>query len=287
LKAKDLDDEVGGAAVQVRVVQGKEPAHFRQLFKGKMIVHAGGKASGFKNSTEADSYDTDGVALFHVKGSSPLNTSATQVEEKAASMNSEDCFVLINPTKAFAWKGNACSPDELAVATNIAGILAGDYNGTGGREMVSVTEGSEPEGFWDTLGGKGEYASASPGESLPKEPRLFRCTDSLGTFQVEECVSFTQSDLLDEDVFLLDLFTSIFVWIGSGSTENEKKRGVEMAQKFITDANDGRDADMPVTRVFAGSEPVMFTTQFAGWDADFAEANKFTDPYQVQIMCLR
>ena len=33
--AQKLDDERGGKPVQVRVVQGKEPAHFRALFKGK------------------------------------------------------------------------------------------------------------------------------------------------------------------------------------------------------------------------------------------------------------
>jgi len=32
---------MGGKPVQVRVTQGKEPAHFRQLFKGKMIVFRG------------------------------------------------------------------------------------------------------------------------------------------------------------------------------------------------------------------------------------------------------
>jgi hypothetical protein len=37
---------------QVRVVQGKEPAHFRALFKGKLVVHQGGIASGFKNRDE-------------------------------------------------------------------------------------------------------------------------------------------------------------------------------------------------------------------------------------------
>lgn len=46
LLAKELDDSMGGAPVQVRVVQGKEPAHFRQIFEGTMIIHAGGKASG-------------------------------------------------------------------------------------------------------------------------------------------------------------------------------------------------------------------------------------------------
>ena len=41
--AKNIDDKYGGAPVQVRVVQNKEPPHFYLLFKGKMIVHAGGK----------------------------------------------------------------------------------------------------------------------------------------------------------------------------------------------------------------------------------------------------
>jgi hypothetical protein len=67
LLTKGLSDQLGGNIPQVRVTQGKEPAHFRQIFKGRMIVHEGGKASGFKNSTEEDTIDTDGVALFHVK----------------------------------------------------------------------------------------------------------------------------------------------------------------------------------------------------------------------------
>lgn len=33
----------------MRVVQNKEPDHFLLIFKGKMVVHAGGRASGFKN----------------------------------------------------------------------------------------------------------------------------------------------------------------------------------------------------------------------------------------------
>lgn len=65
------------------MVQGKEPAHFRQLFRGNLVVHAGGKASGFKNRNEGDSYDTDGIALFLIKGTDALNTSAKQVCELA------------------------------------------------------------------------------------------------------------------------------------------------------------------------------------------------------------
>ena len=41
--AVKLDDEVGGKAIQVRVVQGMEPRHFIKMFGGKMIVYSGGK----------------------------------------------------------------------------------------------------------------------------------------------------------------------------------------------------------------------------------------------------
>jgi hypothetical protein len=44
LLAMQLDDSMGGKPVQVRVVQGKEPPHFLQMFGGRMIIHKGGKA---------------------------------------------------------------------------------------------------------------------------------------------------------------------------------------------------------------------------------------------------
>jgi hypothetical protein len=43
---------------QVRITQGKEPPHFLALFKGKTIVHKGGKASSFNNTDQADRYHT-------------------------------------------------------------------------------------------------------------------------------------------------------------------------------------------------------------------------------------
>ena len=51
------------------------------LFGGKMVIHKGGKASGFKNRADADSYDCDGVSLFHVRGSDEYDTRAVQVPE--------------------------------------------------------------------------------------------------------------------------------------------------------------------------------------------------------------
>ncbi len=43
MNAVRLDNELGGKAVQVRVIQGREPRHFIKMFGGKMVVFSGGK----------------------------------------------------------------------------------------------------------------------------------------------------------------------------------------------------------------------------------------------------
>jgi hypothetical protein len=72
------------------------------------------------------------------------------------------------------------------VATNVASILAGDYNGSGGREIVDIAEGAEPTSFWESIGGRADYARFSSYAQQPKDPRLFHCSDAFGPFTVEE-----------------------------------------------------------------------------------------------------
>lgn len=287
LLAKDLDDSLGGKPVQVRVVQGKEPAHFRSLFRGRMIVHAGGKASGFKNRDDSDSYDTDGVGLFHVKGTNELNTYGIQVAETASSLNSGDCFVLVTPSVVYVWQGRGANDSEAAVATNIANILANDFNGTGGRAVTHLHEGNEPDEFWNALGGKTDYPEIREGEPAPREPRLFHCSNATGVFDVEEVCNFTQDDLLEDDVFLLDCYTTVFIWVGTGSNDTEKRMALETAQRFITEATDGRDPDTAIMRFSTGNEPALFTQHFPGWDNEFFNKNKFMDPYQAKLAKLK
>ena len=194
--------------MQVRVVQNKEPDHFLLVFKGKMVVHSGGRASGFKNRCDSDSYDVDGTRLFHVRGTNEYNTRAVQVEEAASSLNSNDCFVLETPDCTYVWYGKVrpapyphwlqlltphpspqgCSGDERQLADSIVAAVSP------GREPVKVSEGNEPAEFWEALGGKDEYASGKWLEQVaPSHPaRLFQCSNASGRFIVEEIFDFAQ-----------------------------------------------------------------------------------------------
>lgn len=274
LLAVALDDEYGGRPVQVRVEQGKEPDHMVAIFNGKMVVHKGGKASGFKNKTAEDTYDTDGVSLFHVRGTSPANTRAVQVEEVSAQLNSGDAFILLTPGKMFVWYGTHSSEDERRTAKATA------YNMLQDRDMVEVEEGREPADFWAPLGGKQKYASFSPSEA-PKPPRLFQCSDAGGAFRVDEIVDFQQDDLDVDDIFVLDCYTEVYVWVGNGANESEKQMASETARKYVESAPDGRDPQCAITTVAQGSEPLLFTCHFLGWDPVAAAA--FEDPYEAKM----
>lgn len=103
---------------------------------------------------------------------------------------------------------------------------------------------------------------------------------------MEEVYSFIQSDLNDEDVFLLDTFTSLFIWIGSQSTQQEKDSAITFANNYINSAGDGRDLDIPIIKVAAGEEPAMFTSHFMSWDKEYFKKQQFSDPYQHRLSLL-
>ena len=75
--------------------------------------------------------------------------------------------------------------------------------------------------------------SISPGEMSPKEPRLFSTSLLYGQFRVKEIINFDQTDLLEEDCFLLDIFTQLFVWIGSRSSADVRVHINDFAERFV------------------------------------------------------
>eukprot|EP00603_Paraphysomonas_imperforata_P002999 CAMPEP_0114417660 /NCGR_PEP_ID=MMETSP0103-20121206/3082_1 /TAXON_ID=37642 ORGANISM="Paraphysomonas imperforata, Strain PA2" /NCGR_SAMPLE_ID=MMETSP0103 /ASSEMBLY_ACC=CAM_ASM_000201 /LENGTH=797 /DNA_ID=CAMNT_0001585967 /DNA_START=115 /DNA_END=2508 /DNA_ORIENTATION=+ len=283
IKAQELDDSMGGSPVQVRVTQGKEPAFFRELFDGRMVVHTGGVASGWKNKCDTNSFDEDGVGLYRIRGNQPSNVICTQIEEKASQLNSCDAFVLTdyNNKKIYAWKGAGASDAEAQAAFNNANVLANT-----GAEIIEVKEGEEPEEFWTVLGGKTDYCSIKEGEVAPRDPRLFQCSNATGSFKVEEVFYFEQEDLCDEDVMLLDCFTTVFLWVGSQAHADEKRKGQAFAEQYNAQANDGRDANTTTIMVHAGSEPAMFTSQFLVWDPEYTKKNKYLDPYEAKMAAI-
>jgi hypothetical protein len=62
---------------------------------------------------------------------------------------------------------------------------------------------------------------------------LFQCSNNKGYFYADEVFDFDQSDLIEDDVMLLDAYTEIFVWIGKGANVEERKEAMNLAKTFV------------------------------------------------------
>ncbi|XP_057883875.1 villin-1 [Melospiza georgiana] len=254
-QAVALDQKYNNEPVQIRVTMGKEPAHLMAIFRGKMVVYTGGTSRA--GSTEP----TPSTRLFQVHGTNEYNTKAFEVPVRASSLNSNDVFVLKTPSCCYLWYGKGCSGDEREMAKTVADIISK-------MEKPVVAEGQEPPEFWLALGGKSQYASnkrlQEENPSVP--PRLFECSNKTGTFLATEIIDFTQDDLEESDVYLLDTWDQVFLWIGKDANESEKEAAAVMAQEYLRSHPSGRDLDTPIIVVKQGYEPPTFTGWFLAWD---------------------
>uniref|UniRef100_A0A674GFT7 Villin 1 n=1 Tax=Taeniopygia guttata TaxID=59729 RepID=A0A674GFT7_TAEGU len=229
-QAVALDQKYNNEPVQIRVTMGKEPAHLMAIFKGKMLV-------------------------------APVVTSSFEVPVRASSLNSNDVFVLKTPSCCYLWYGKGCSGDEREMAKTVADIISK-------LEKPVIAEGQEPPEFWLALGGKSQYASSKrlQEENPSVPPRLFECSNKTGTFLATEIIDFTQDDLEESDVYLLDAWDQVFLWLGKGANESEKEAAAVMAQEYLRSHPSGRDLDTPIIVVKQGYEPPTFTGWFLAWD---------------------
>ncbi|KAM4796909.1 advillin [Rhinophrynus dorsalis] len=253
--AVQLDQDFHGEPVQVQVCMGKEPRHFMAIFKGKLVIFQGGTSRNRNEEPEPP------VRLFQIHGTEPSNTKAVEVPAFATSLNSNDVFLLKTQAEHYLWCGKGSSGDEREMAKHLATILS---DGT----EETLAEGQETTKFWELLGGKAPYANDKrlQQEITDFHPRLFECSNKTGRFIVTEVTNFTQDDLEQTDVMLLDTWDQIFLWIGSEANETEKKEASVTAQDYLKTHPGCRDPDTPIYLIKQGFEPPIFTGWFLAWD---------------------
>ncbi|KAM7266122.1 hypothetical protein ACFE04_019506 [Oxalis oulophora] len=88
------------------------------------------------------------------------------------------------------------------------------------------------------------------------------------SLMVTEIYSFTQDDLMTEDIFILSCHTELFVWIGKQVDTKNRTHALAIGEKFVE-----RDfllekisLEAPVYVIMEGSEPQFFT-RFFTWDS--------------------
>ncbi|XP_050509264.1 advillin isoform X1 [Diabrotica virgifera virgifera] len=261
LKVMEIDEELGQIGFHARIIQGRETAHFLQLFKGKLTIF---KGRGVEFDDTGRNLKIPSQYLLHVYGSTSYSTKAVQVSVKASSFNSNYCFVLKRSKKAYIWSGTYSTGDQREMAKGFAG-----------KDFELILEGKEREDFFSLLGGKTPYSTQIvKHENDPKPARLFKCSSSKGRFKAEEILFFSQKDLVPEHVMLLDTADSIYMWIGKLSNKEEKRLSAQKAIDYLQSDPAGRDMNIAIIHIKQEKEPPTFTGFFQTWDKSFWKTYK-------------
>ena len=247
-----------------------------------MIIHHGGVPSGYRKTgafTDQNAEESAATKMYAVHGATPLSTMAHEVQPSASNLSSGDCFVVLSANECFVFNGAQSTVAEKAVARNVAEILVK------GKSLTVIEEGSEPDKFWQMIGGKADYLRSGIEEEAARDPRLFVCSTETGRFTVEEIDDYNQSDLDPEAVMLLDTYAEVFIWVGFHASAEEESKALELAKNYITASSlkDHRHPGTPVIRIESGHEPTLFKRYFIDWDEDYFNRHKFIDPYEAKL----
>ncbi|XP_025829940.1 gelsolin, cytoplasmic [Agrilus planipennis] len=270
LKAIEFSKENGETLPIVRVVQNYEPKHLLHIFKGKLVTFLSGNAASFKSITDYDGYVEGETRLYKIRGTNAQNSRAIQVEPKASSLESDDVFVAENDNTAWIWFGKNADEAEKELGHEFVKILAPGWT------PVEVDEDVESDEFWDALGGEGAHAASYEEDlNVPEEARLFHVHVKKARAKIEEIHDFTQEDLDDDDVMILESPSEVFIWIGNNSTEEERR---VMGKKLKPLQRHNRHNSV-LFFIKQGHEPSNFISNFPSWDPELWEtsASKYVD----------
>ncbi|GAV89081.1 Gelsolin domain-containing protein/VHP domain-containing protein, partial [Cephalotus follicularis] len=270
--------------VLAQIVEGKEPPLFFLILQ-ILVVFKGGVSTAYKKfitekGIEDETYDGKRTALFRVQGTGPKNMQAIQVDQVSSSLNSSYCYILQNEESVFTWIGNLSLTRDHDLLDRMVEFINPMW------QTISVREGSEPDSFWNALGGKAEYPRDKRIKGHTEDPNLFLVTSREGDFKVKEIYNFTQDDLTTEDILVLVCHTEIYLWVGSHSNVGSKQQALSLGLKFLEMdiLFEGLSSETPIYVVMEGQEPQFFT-RFFEWDS--SKANMHGNSFERKLAILK
>lgn len=249
-KTVELCDSLPQKCPQYREVQGSESDLFLSAFKASGIEYMpGGVDSGFNHVVK----DVWVTRLLHCKGDRIVRVS--EVPLSNASLNTGDVFVLDAGLTIYIYNGASSNRKEKTKGLEIATNINNDERG-GRATLVFLQDDPQNKGFWDALGGfitvsrEGDRDDAVSNAQTKVKKSLVQVSDASGSIAFTDVPmvggKITRSMLVTSDVFILNCSIKVYIWVGHGSTANEKKEATAGAVKFLKDS--GLPANTPIER---------------------------------------
>jgi len=247
-KTVELDDRLGGAAPQSRETQGNESKAFLGLFPKGIKTLEGGIESGFHHVGPTEYKPR----LLQVRGVGK-HVAAAQVDFSASKFNNEDCFVVDMGLHIYQWSGSKANHMEKQKAAQLAHAMKDERAGK--PDITIVEEGNDAAVPWDKLGGKPKSFPAAAAEPTPHPAIVLKVGQKapFAASKVADGPGLKKSLLTPGDVFIVDNFDQIYVWVGHTAPMAERKAALQVAADYVKSS--GKPAGTAITRVVEHCEP--------------------------------
>jgi len=286
-KTVELDDFFNGEPTQHREVMNHESKEFRELFE-RIEYLEGGVTTGF-NPLSPVEYRKTLIVVRKLdkeekcpKGGEDEKSNQARyclmdLPWSAKSLNKGDCFLIVGKDLSY-WCGRYASPHEKVAAAQMA------LEGQRSRPHHSDTQVNLIEDdaeFAKLLGGKRKHIKNAV-KSLTALPTpvfgegiLFELSDDgkgdLYVGQMKLTLTekargeLTKSMLNSDNVMMLDTDSEIFIWVGRGASDIERRNGLRTAMTYLD--NNGKSPDTSIHVLKDQDTPISN----AQWNKIFAD----------------
>ncbi|EYB96365.1 hypothetical protein Y032_0151g2829 [Ancylostoma ceylanicum] len=233
-------------------------SHFGGLTAVKSIARAKDDDENYWKRT------TEQMTLWRVSDASGTMkvTKVAQGEMKQSLLDTKDAFILDAVNGGiFVWVGKGCTANERAKAMTWGAQYLKEKKLPPWTQVTRILESAEPTAFTQWFG---EWEDTKKKKSF--DPRLFQVSDESGKMVVEEIANFDQESLDGDDVMILDALNVIYVWVGAGANQDEKKGALNTAKKYLEQGNLPRHKKTTIETIFQGQETPTFKKFFPSWD---------------------
>nr|XP_053631207.1 protein flightless-1-like isoform X2 [Cherax quadricarinatus] len=201
----------------------------------------------------------------------------------AESLDPRHVFLLDDGKDIYVWQGSKAKK-TLTTKTRLCAEKMNKEERKNSAEIHTLVQGKEnndwPQ-FWAALGlEEGEEEDLEIEEHVdhkfvPVVPRLYQVGLGMGYLELPQVDvpegKLIQKLLSTKNVYILDCFCDVFVWIGRKSTRLVRAAALKLSQELLKMIV--RPEHAVTTLVKEGTEPQVFKTKFNGWtdviDVDF------------------
>ncbi|CAG0886127.1 unnamed protein product [Darwinula stevensoni] len=269
IHAVNLRNYLGAECRTAREEQGEESEEFLELFNGQIAYIEGGRTSSGFYTVEKPVYLTR-LYRVHTFGQH-IHLESVAVEP--SSLEPHFIFILDNGPRIFLWIGN----QSKSTIRSKSRLLIEKINKNERKnlaELFTFMQGEEPIEFWSVLGCEVppttlEVQVQVDSSWQKKTPRLYQVGLGMGYLELPQVElpkdQLTMNILLSKQVYILDCYNDIFVWIGKSSTRLVRAAAFKLSEELL-EMMPMRSKHSAIIRVTEGTEPQVFKSKFEGWD---------------------